>query len=356
MADLLYLSNASKVILDRDYEVYCPILIEVHADRNLTIDGQGHAIQGHKNRDFEIKIYGNLRFENVVFNNLNDLFSIRNHGICNFINCTFSWNEGDRGIISVYDSGVCNILNSTLSNNYGKKGAAISVFDSGVCNLMNSSLAYNFVTDKGGAIYSENKVNAVNCIFEGNSFLNKAGTGGAIYSKVLSVENCSFMSNTAYDLGGAIYAYELAMSNTTFLENGANYGGAVFLDGNGSYILNVSGINFLNNRALYDGGAIYINNTNLDLNLNSNVFAYNNVLWGTGTAVYNCGDYLEIIYNCWDDGFVDFENEPILVKKGSPDIYYSDLDIHLGPSQVDIAYPLSFLQRAINFNETFIDS
>ena len=108
------------------------------------------------------------------------------------------------------------------------------------------------------------------------------------------------------------------------------------------------------NGALYDGGAIYINNSNLDLNLYSNVFSYNRVLWGTGSAVYNCGDYVEIIYNCWDDGSVDFEHDGILVKRGSPDdIYYADSDIRIDPSQEDLEYPFAFLQREINSYETF---
>ncbi|WP_407377399.1 right-handed parallel beta-helix repeat-containing protein, partial [Methanobrevibacter sp.] len=130
-----------------------------------------------------------------------------------------------------------------------KYGGAIS----GKCTVINCTF-YNNLADKGGALY---KASAINCSFE----LNRAKTeGGAIYIDTpnLNVENCSFVTNYAGKLGGAIAINEVigsTISNCTFTRNQAENAGSMSV--RYSQKVNVTNSKFNSNSAGFNGGAIY---------------------------------------------------------------------------------------------------
>ena len=141
----------------------------------------------------------------------------------------------------------------------------------GVAFKVNNQFAVSNVTLKGLSITNYAKFNATNVIFEdgygsksdyyGNNF------GGAIFTDVdatsdnpyVNVDNCTFKDNYAV-YGGAIYIGKgsLSVSDCLFFNNLAyNYGGAIACEYSGNVVVSKS--KFYNSRSLADaGGSIYI--------------------------------------------------------------------------------------------------
>ncbi|WP_458406164.1 beta strand repeat-containing protein [Methanobrevibacter sp.] len=106
----------------------------------------------------------------------------------------------------------------------------------------------------GGAIFFDNCTGTVtDCNFINNSV---SGDGSAIYfdNSAGTVENCNFADNIA-DYGGAVYFEGNGnLINCNFTANQARFGGAVYFLNNG----NVAYCNFTRNKADNDAGAIWI--------------------------------------------------------------------------------------------------
>ena len=151
-------SDGSTVVLDRDYE-YDMMNDEetksygVIIDKNITIDGQNHKIDG-KGESAIFYVYPNLHvtFKDIVFiNSVSSYYgggaiSSSNKVIGNVINCTFikntntPTNTGGGAISIQYGWNIINstFINNTDSSNYG--GGAIYAI-SGVFNIENSEFA-----------------------------------------------------------------------------------------------------------------------------------------------------------------------------------------------------------------------
>jgi len=225
--------------------------------KSLTIDGNGHALDGlSESKIFLIK-EGHVVFKNIEFRN----------------GYKTDFYDGDGGAIHVW-SGSISVFNCSFINNTAKWGGAIYCYDADV----------------------------VNCSFKNNS----AETGGAIYHNlgILSVDGCTFTSNKCDDCdgdaqsyyGGAIFASaDLYVENSRFEDNkgGESYRGAIYFDSYeksvekiydyfGNVIetktivtyknCSVSNSTFINNRDSSGGGAIYSDE----------------YLWGTGAKAYGC--------------------------------------------------------------------
>ena len=205
--------DKSVISLNHDY-VYDEYVDDgdygVRIDKQLTINGNGHVLDG-LNKATALYISSN----NVV---LNDIV---------FVN-TSSVNGG-----GIYIAG----RNVTLNN----------------CIFINSS-----ATQSGGAIYSLFDINLNNCKFINDS----ANMGGGLYlmsTETSHIENSCFENNSADVHGAAIYmvgAGNVLVSSTNFTDNAANYnGGAVFSSVSSNYFTDC---NFVDNCA-NSGGAVFSN-------------------------------------------------------------------------------------------------
>ena len=266
-------SDGSTVVLDRDYE-YDMMNDEetksygVIIDKNITIDGQNHKIDG-KGESAIFYVYPNLHvtFKDIVFiNSVSSYYgggaiSSSNKVIGNVINCTFikntntPTNTGGGAISIQYGWNIINstFINNTDSSNYG--GGAIYAI-SGVFNIENSEFI-NSSGRWGGAIFLYGATTQIiNSTFEKNS----GSSGGAVYtwsSRMTIISKSTFVNNTASDKGGAIYARSASTTqifNSTFENNDALYGGVIYSTQSKEYIVNST---FKNNKGIYHGGVIY---------------------------------------------------------------------------------------------------
>ncbi len=182
------------------------------------------------------------------------------------------------GAIDFRSSGKSSITDTVIEGNTAKKGAAINVAGTGELSINGCTIKNNIASEKGGAIFTENKskINvAENTVFEGNSAL----TGGAAYidgGAKLTTDNTTFDMNTSTGgEGGAIMVADstedekagttLIATKTTFKNNTASTkGGAISTDtASATLVINVSDCTFEKNSALgAGGGAVEIQNAN----------------------------------------------------------------------------------------------
>ena len=91
-------------------------------------------------------------------------------------------------------------------------------------------------------------VNIDDCTFTSNVGIN----GGAIYANPesdVTITNSEFTANEGTGSGGAIYANKLNIHNTAFIGNSANLGGAVYIAGGSSDLVNITNCVFDSNSA-----------------------------------------------------------------------------------------------------------
>ncbi len=127
----------------------------------------------------------------------------------------------------------------------------------------------------GGAIFST-VVTAANCTFIGNSAPARSGAGGgAIRAGILTVTNSTFTDNSSYDPGGAIEDVipkgTITIANSTFTGNSsASFGGAIRQTGP----LTVTNSTFSGNSSP-DGGAVYWYGLNFTMTVTNSTFTGN---------------------------------------------------------------------------------
>ena len=157
-------------------------------NRDVTIYGNGHTIDGNgKARIFQVT-GGNVVFYNITFTNCqSDNEGGAIYGECEAINCTFKENYAPKGGAMYRGSAV----NCTFSRNSAsfEGGAMCGGF------AVNCTFKENYGSN-GGAIYMGY---ARDCAFSGNYGSN----GGAMRSG--SAVNCTFSGNNA-DKGSAMYS------------------------------------------------------------------------------------------------------------------------------------------------------
>ena len=179
-------------------------------NRDVTIYGNGHIINGSKqSRIFQVT-GGDVVFYNITFTNGQcDVFGGAISGKCEAINCIFNENFAKLSGGAIHKGYA---VNCTFSGNtVDKFGGAMREGYAVNCTFSGNTAG------NGGAMINSF---AVNCTFIGNS----AGTvGGAM--EYGSAVNCTFINNTAYR-GGCIY--EGSAVNCTFINNTASQGGAMF--------------------------------------------------------------------------------------------------------------------------------
>ena len=183
-----------------------------------------------------------------------------------------------------------------------------------------------------------------NVALVGIEFRNgRAPNGGAVYTRSdLSIENCTFINNTA-DVGNAIYAVALldvvpkiSIKDSTFTDNGAYDDFAIYNNNTDMYLTN----NFLSN-VIFNNGTI----DGLIVILNEEVInaTFGQTITLNATFVDDSGNFI------FDPNFV------FLVEDVGP-IEFTDFDAELGLYSVTyVADTLGLLEVNSNIDYDFVD-
>jgi len=191
-------------------------------------------------------------------------------GSCYIINCTFIGVERNR-YPAIYNLGTCYIAGCTFIGHNSSEYRDI-MGGGAICNLdtitgLSGCTFINNTAFIGGAIWNKGTIDyIIRCTFTGNSAINPIGTGagGAICNQgtIDYMNGCTFTDNfvtgTRDSDGGAIANTHDSekgdsgriniVSGCTFMGNSATYGGAVFNNNRGSYIV-LRDCSFISNTA-----------------------------------------------------------------------------------------------------------
>ncbi len=279
--------------------------------------GAGYILGNHG------RLYNSTMINNRAARDGGALMWAGDHGFVDNVTCMLNRAHGGSGSICVDGLNITILKSKFMMSNATLSGGAIyvygddvtivdSLFDRCAANAYHGGAIYvsgknvyiedcNFTMNRvnvgmgcGGAINVEgNGTRIFNCnfdkctAFEGG-FVNIAGTG-------VIIENVSGMHSFAAN-GGAFYIKGdyARITNANFSNNNATtYAGAIYIEGN---FANLKHIYLARNIAYNrDGGAIYIEGVNTTI-INANLIQ-NKVLGATarGGAVYLQGDYTKII-------------------------------------------------------------
>ncbi|WP_407376559.1 pectate lyase-like adhesive domain-containing protein [Methanobrevibacter sp.] len=244
---ILLAKSGSTITLDKDYTYNGEVIKRgVEIDKNLTIDGNGHTLDGAgKSRIFLIGL-GLIKnhvvtLKNIKFTNANSDFyggAIFNYANLTLDNCEFTNNHAKYAGGAVASIGHLDCKNSKFTKNIadGDGGAIFCLSFKLHADLV--SLVNDTIRD-GNIDYLRNftsylTLNLVNdninkCVFTGN--VAKGRGGGAVYAfGNIDIKSSTFTSNKAGEKGGAVFANkDLYITNSKFTSNSASkYGGAVY--------------------------------------------------------------------------------------------------------------------------------
>ncbi len=285
--------NEGTLDLDKDYSynTNSNITTGVLINKNITINGNGHTIDGKsKSRIFNI-LYGLKENNNVVLKNIvfkNGFAKIYGGAILNFAdltvdNCTFINNHADTAGGAINSLGSLNLKNSKFDSN-GAGGDAGAVFSLNAVNGLDVFKSLNVTFDNVGEstiLFSilidhslePGKDYISNCIFTSN--VANGNGGGAVYAfSHIDINSCIFNSNKAGEKGAAVFGCkDLFIKDSKFNMNKVGmYGGAVYFKcheqsghyEDGKWVSSVKYYNnlienslFADNVAGERGGAIY---------------------------------------------------------------------------------------------------
>lgn len=208
------------------------------------------------------------------------------------------------------------LRNLKFQNGYAYEGGAVR--SNGVLTIENSSFLQNSAKSRGGVLYAEGVLTIKNSEFSKNSA--NLYYGGAVYSTGdLTIEDSVFADNFAGYDGGAIYKNQglLTIANSTFTGNTADFdGGAIF-----AYLgeHSIANSTFDGNSAkYYGGGAIEIQSGRLTL---SNSILCNNTAKESGAIEMEFGGLIlvnSVLFNNTTEGsggavFLEYKDSSALV-------------------------------------------
>ena len=240
--------EGSTVNLDRDYTYDEGFLTTgMIIGKDLTINGNGHTINGlSKSRIFIVTLgllnHNKVTLKNIKFvNGHTNLYggAIFNYGDLTIDNCEFNNNYAKYCGGAINSVGVLDCVNSKFNNNVagGDGGAVFTLSIKGTLKhlrvIINDTVYngnMNFIPNimnNFTIIYATESIN--NCVFT-NNVANGRG-GGAVYAfGNIDINSCTFSSNKAGEKGGAVFANkDLNILNSKFTANQVPmYGGAVY--------------------------------------------------------------------------------------------------------------------------------
>jgi predicted outer membrane repeat protein len=191
--------------------------------------------------------------------------AIYNLGTLNIQATTFSTNIASDQAGAIWNIGILSLKGCDFLLNQGNTAGALYIAPNGKGNvsLTGGSFKQNKASTDGGAIYSEFKMSLDAVTFENNKAL--AGNGGAFYVSTTgdvtvtdanSIGN-AYKSNTASANGGTFYTIgKLTLAGANATGNSADKGGFLYIDANGSALINTN-TSITENTATTLGGAIY---------------------------------------------------------------------------------------------------
>ncbi|MBR5503453.1 MAG: hypothetical protein IKV87_03260 [Methanobrevibacter sp.] len=330
-------------------------------NKTLTIDGNGHVIDGSSKSMLALVNASNVVFRNIKFRNGKGGDNGAINAICSgnieFNNCSFIKNSGSKGSLYMSSSNHSTFFNCSFEENHGKNGGAVFLSACDYASFFKCDFSLNSADYSGGALYL---YKSNHCTFS-DSHLggNEASDGGALflaYCDYASFKKCDLEGSDASNTGGAIYlshSLSPSFSNVDFYFNRAVDGGGAFLTncdspsfsnclfyddeasyaGSGLYLYScynssVGNCNFSENGASdfefsdygsgVDGGAIFISDS-INTRLYENYFAENEATsFGAAVSVNNADVYLD---SC------EFYENTAYNSGGA--IYTSDADVYL---------------------------
>jgi hypothetical protein len=277
---LLADTGCDTITFDSDYVIRLSTTLWI--DRNVTIDGVGHAviISGDTYGDgtqyvpvFHIENASTVALQNITVtkghNGNSGGGGIHNYGHLTVRNCTVSDNRescgdsscGGAGIYNNY-SGTLEVINSTFSGNSTTMNGG-GIWNEGPLTVTGSTFSGNSSDGHGGGIYNRGgTLTVTGSTFSGNSASVYRG-GGGIYNDrgTLTVATSTFSANSSGGSGGGIdnNGGALELTNSTFSGNKAGSGGGLFNEQTAT--TNVTNCTFFGNTAALSvsgspGGAI----------------------------------------------------------------------------------------------------
>lgn len=246
-------SAGSTIDLEKDYTYDYAFnnTLGIVIDKNLTINGNGHTLNGlSKSRILFIKFSLGNSYNKVILNNIvfkNGYTKLYGGAIFNFADltvnkCSFSNNFANTTAGAICSIGSLNCKNSNFNKNKanGSAGAIFSLHvdklipflknyisnANGVGDIDVSSIITSLVMEYLGNHLTDN---ISNCKFTNNVALGRGG--GAVYAfSHINILSSTFTSNKAKEVGGAVYgAKDLYIKNSKFTKNKVSvYGGAVY--------------------------------------------------------------------------------------------------------------------------------
>ncbi len=176
------------------------------------------------------------------------------------------------------------ILVTAADTNSGWRG--LKIFNQVNSNVDSTLLAYsileyakNFISGKGGAIYTENSVRLLvsKCDIRNNAA--EYGAGIFFQNAPVIIKNCRVWNNAATNRGGGLYLDESAVDvrNSEIVSNRALVGGGVYVRASDAEFLNII---IKNNESDAGGGGIVLHDDSDVLMNNCNIS--NNLANGSG--------------------------------------------------------------------------
>ncbi len=171
--------------------------------------------------------------------------------------------------------------------------------------LKNIKFINGYSNYAGAVYYSGQNINILNCTFENNNVINTTasnGLGGAMYinpSAGCTIEDCTFIGNSA-----------------------SNRGGAVFLFTQTGSVNNLNRNIFMENNVLQAGGAIATNGQGT-INISNSIFLNNTVY-----QVYSLSNYISLDYNWWGNTINDYDDWPSVATNADYDWYFLNMEIN----------------------------
>ena len=153
------------------------------------------------------------------------------------IDCTFSFNRGNRGGGAYLQDGVPTLVGCTFESNIaiGVNEYGGGLYCQGALTLTGCTFLENGAQYGGGLLQGGGAAMIAECEFN----LNAADRGGAVYfsGPIAQVESTSFANNFAISFGGAIFSNltELTLTECEFTSNSLDEfgyaGGAIYISG-----------------------------------------------------------------------------------------------------------------------------
>lgn len=207
----------------------------INIDRTVTIDGQGHTING-SGKAHIFNIAGSVTLKNIIFVEGHSNFGGAIYGNCNITNCTFKNNRAiylGGAIYGDYTIDKSKFTNNTADESGGAiYGDLLKISDSEFTGNEAWCGSVDIIEKGGGAIYSHQNATISNCSFIRNYLHYGEGElkkgGGAIHFEAYgSVDSCVFLSNTADGHGSAIWCsqstesdgIQIAVADNIFIDN-----------------------------------------------------------------------------------------------------------------------------------------